>query len=95
MFKKDNYVLGMLLGIITPVIFYAFFFGVDLLVNNYLGRHMVKSQHYLILLSVIPNLFWIRYYLGRQKFTKTGLSLLLLSIIFIILYFLKYFENPQ
>jgi hypothetical protein len=95
MLKKDNYGLGLLLGAITPVIFYAVFYGIDMLVNTYLGRHMVRAQHYLILLSVIPNLFWIRYYIGRLKFTKTGLTLLLLTMVFIILYFLKFFENPQ
>jgi hypothetical protein len=42
MLKKDNYGLGLLLGAITPVIFYAVFYGIDMLVNTYLGRHMVR-----------------------------------------------------
>jgi len=95
MFKKDSYWVGLLLGALAPVIFYGLLYSVDMLIDSYFGMHIVKENHYLILLSVIPNILLLRYYLGKQKFTKTGLSLLLLTIVFVLLYFFNYFQNPQ
>ena len=95
MLKKDSYVTGLLLGTLTPILAYGIFFGIDMLMNNFFGRHLVKAPHYLMLLSVTPNLLWLRYYMGKLKFAKTGLAILLLTMIFVLLYFYKYFENPQ
>ena len=67
MFKKDSYIPGLILGIISPAILYAILYGVDLLFVSYFGKHIVRAPHYLILLSVIPNLFWLRYYMSKKK----------------------------
>lgn len=95
MFKKDSYWVGLLLGVFAPVIFYGLLYAIDILFDSYFGKHIVRETHYLILLSIIPNILLLRYYLGKQKFTKTGLTLLLLTIVFVILYFFNYFQNPQ
>jgi hypothetical protein len=95
MFKKDSYIPGLILGIISPAILYAILYGVDLLFVSYFGKHIVRAPHYLILLSVIPNLFWLRYYMSKKKFTKTGMALLLTTIIFVLLYLFKYFETTS
>jgi hypothetical protein len=93
MIKKDNYITGMLTGIVTPVIFYIILYGIDLLVIKALGRSFVKFPHYLILLAVTPNLFWMRYYLGKLKYTKSGFSVLVITTVYILLYFFKYFQT--
>lgn len=95
MFKKDSYWVGLLSGALAPVIFYGLLYVVDMLFDNYFGKHIVRENHYLILLSIIPNILLLRYYLGKQKFTKTGSALLLLTIVFVLLYFFNYFQNPQ
>ena len=94
MFKKDSYWLGLLLGALAPVIFYGLLYGVDMLFYSYFGVHIVRENHYLMLLSIIPNILLLRYYLGKQKFTKTGMTLLILTILFVLLYFFNYFKNP-
>ncbi len=95
MLNKDNYWVGLVVGVAATVIFYGVLYGANLLVIHGLGRPMVRKSHYLILLSVVPNLLLLRYYLGRKKFTKTGLSILTLTILFVLLYFFNYFQNPQ
>ncbi len=95
MLNKDNYWTGLLIGIAATVVFYGILYGVNLLVVQTLGRPMVEKSHYLMLLSVIPNLLLLRYYLVRKKFIKTGLSILTLTLLFVLLYFINYFQNPQ
>jgi len=95
MLKKDNYFTGLWVGVATPVLFYALLYGVDLFFFNTFGKHLVRASHLLILLAITPNLFWLRYYMAKLKFTKTGMTLFFITMIFILLYFFKYFENPQ
>ena len=95
MLNKDNYWTGLILGAAATIIFYGVLYGVNLLVIEMLSRPMVSKSHYLMLLSVIPNLLLLRYYLVRKKFTKTGLSILTLTLLFVLLYFFNYFQNPQ
>jgi hypothetical protein len=94
MFKKDSYIPGLITGIVSPLVFYGVLVGIDYLVNDFLGRSMVRAAHYLILLSVIPNLFWLRYFMSKKQFTKSGMALLLITIVFVLLYFFNYFEKP-
>ena len=95
MFNKDEYWFGLVLGTVATVVFYVVLYGVNLLAIKGIGRPFVGKSHYLILLSVIPNLLLLRFYLGKKKFTKTGLSLLVLTIIFVLLYFFNFFQIPQ
>jgi len=95
MLNKDNYWTGLIIGVAATVIFYGILYGANLLVIEMLGRPMVGKSHYLMLLSIIPNLLFLRYYLGRKKFAKTGLSILTLTILFVLLYFFNYFQNPR
>jgi hypothetical protein len=94
MINKDQYYIGLLLGVLSPVLFYLVLLGVDALYEELLGKAMVRAPHYLYLLAVVPNLFWIRYYLGKMKMTKSGFSVFLVTMIYILLYFFKYFQNP-
>jgi hypothetical protein len=94
MIKKDNFYTGLVVAVITPVLFYALLSGIDWLLVQTFGKSMVAAPHYLYLLAVTPNLFWMRYYLSNLKFTKAGFTVFLVTMIFIILYFLKYFQNP-
>jgi len=95
MLKKDNYLTGIIVGSVTPILFYALLYGFDLLFFNTFAKHLVRAPHFLMLLAITPNLFWLRYYMGKLKFTKTGMALFLLTMVFILLYFFKYFQNPQ
>jgi len=86
-FKKDNFLTGILIGIILPVLFYGALFGIDAVVFNSFGSHIVAKPQYLYLLSIVANLFPVKYYFVNKKSDKTGRGVLLVTVIFGMLYF--------
>ncbi len=90
--KKDNYLLGVLLGLILPLFFYGVLYVLDLLVFQLMGAHVVEFPRYLYLLATIINLYPIRVYLVNLKFEKSGKGVLLVSLLEIIAYFLLFYN---
>jgi hypothetical protein len=89
--SKDEYSLGILLGLIIPVPA-GFVFTILLrLVQNYLHVFERVRDMDMLLLGLAVNLLVMRYYLVKRKFEKTGKSLMILTVILIIafLIFLK------
>jgi len=83
---------GVLIASVTPLITFALLLGFDYLFKSIFGKSFVREFHYLFLLSIIPNFLWLRYYLSKLKFSKTGSSVLLITIVYVLLYFFKYFQ---
>ncbi|MCD4735474.1 MAG: hypothetical protein K8R53_05490 [Bacteroidales bacterium] len=88
MFKKDHYILGLIIGIFVP----AILSGLILLVNYFLVLTGI-SKLYLdlqthILMSIFGNLFPIRYYFVNLKFDKTGRGILIVTFVLTILFFI-------
>ena len=90
--KKDHYAIGVLLGIVLPILFYGILWLLDSLVFSIFGAHMVEHPRYLYLLSTIVNLYPIRVYLVNFKMEKTGKGVLLVSFVGIILYFFMFYN---
>ena len=86
-FKKDSFLTGIAIGIILPTLFYGALYGIDVIVFNLLGSHIVAKPEYLYLLSIVANLFPIKYYFVNKKSDKTGRGVLLITFIFGMLYF--------
>lgn len=96
--KKDTYTMGIVLGILIPVILFGILFGVlllmvhanpDMLINKpNLYKTIVPK---FILISIIPSLFLLRYYLLKLKYDKTGrglvISTFVLGLVFVIVQF--------
>ena len=87
--KKDSLILGIILGIVLPAILFV--------VLYFLSRIFAPtSKDYLVqlptieLISILPNLFTLRYYLAKLKLDKTGRGILLVTFILAILYFIFY-----
>ena len=57
MIKKDSIIIGMLQGILFPVMFYFIFNEVnELLIEHYFGRPPGVSQRFIFILSIGSNL---------------------------------------
>lgn len=96
--KKDTYTMGIVMGILIPVILFGILFGVlllmvhanpDMLINKpNLYKTIVPK---FILISIIPSLFLLRYYLLKLKYDKTGrglvISTFVLGLVFVIVQF--------
>lgn len=86
-FKKDSLFTGIFIGIILPALFYGALYGIDIVVFKSFNTHIVARPQYLYLLSLVANLFPIKYYFVNQKREKTGRGVLLVTFVFGILYF--------
>lgn len=85
--KRDSFLLGVIMGTTIPWVFFGILFGIN---------HLIGSYHYdvpflkistLMLISVIANVFLMRYYMVKLKFEKTGKGFLILTFSYIILFF--------
>jgi hypothetical protein len=87
LFNRDNYLFGILLGIILPALFYAALLLLDYLVVLSFDAHMMRKQEYLLLLGITINLFPIKYYFANLKYDKTGRGVLVMTFVETILFF--------
>ena len=90
--KKDTYLTGLLTGIRVPVIFYGLLYLIDILLFNTMGAHLTSQYHYLYLLSVAVNIILFRYCFVALKVEKTGKGILLVTIVYILIYFFLFFK---
>lgn len=81
--KKDTYLWGGFIGLIIPVILFVIIY---FLTNQASpdGSAWLENQK-LIMLSVIPNVILIRYFLVSLKADKAGRGMLFSTLILIIL----------
>jgi len=87
-FKRNNFLLGIAIGVIFPAVFYLVLYFVDFLVLTLAGTHMLDRQSYLFLISIAINLFAIKYYFVNLKYDKAGRGILLVTFVFALIYFL-------
>lgn len=88
-FKKDDYVLGSIIGIVFPVIS-AF---VIYIILQILGYTDIQQYIKIYLLSVVINIFLMRYYLQTLKYEKTGKAILFITFVFLIAFFIYFFKQ--
>lgn len=87
MFNKDSWTLGVLIGILLPLVIYA------LAISTLAGYGYVENFIYTIrpkvpaLLAAFSNLLPFRYYMVNKKYDRTGRGILLVTFAFVILVF--------
>lgn len=85
--NHDSYPFGVLLSIVSPVVFlYMMFYFIRFLSGILNFRNYEIRELYLIGLAI--NLLWIRYYLVKTKFIKTGHSVVVVSFVEMMLFFI-------
>jgi lipid-A-disaccharide synthase-like uncharacterized protein len=92
MFKKDSWILGIALGIVTPLIIYGLLYaGVKYwsTLNNALHFELVK-QSTLQLAGIFVNMFTFRYYMVNLRYDKTGRGILLATFVYAGLFVYMY-----
>jgi hypothetical protein len=93
MLKKDNIALGVLIGLVLPALFFGLLSLVALLVETGTAWTRPFEHDRMMLLALIINVIPIRIYFVNYKYDKTGRGLLLMTFLYMILYFLfiRYF----
>jgi len=90
--RQDSFWMGLILGFLVP----ASIFGMLQLIIYFLPQEIkianVFTLERLILISIIPNVLLLRYYLLKLKYDLTGRGILsitfVIGIIFAIIHFL-------
>ena len=89
--RQDSFWMGLLLGFLIP----ACIFGLLELIFYFLPQQIKTADVFtlqrLILISIIPNIILLRYYLLKLKYDLTGRGILaitfIIGIIFVIIEF--------
>ncbi len=84
-FRRDNYLLGIGIAIVLPVITWLLIQGLTSLFVEKNGDLFQNSTDQL--LSVFANLIPLRYYLLKLKADKTGRGILLVTFALAMIYF--------
>ncbi len=90
--KRDLWPIGLIIGLILPVLFFGVLYAIDFAIFQLWGSHLTERFDYIFLLSITANLFPIRHYLVNLKFEKTGMGILLATIAEVIIYFFMYYQ---
>ena len=89
--RRDSMWMGIFLGLLLPAVLFGILEGILAIVEHYTGKIDIIDIKKLILLSIVPNLFLLRYYLLKLKYDLTGRGILaatfVLGIVFAILEF--------
>ena len=85
--NHDSYLFGALLSLVSPVVFlFIMFYFIRFLSGVLQFRNYEIQELYLLGLAI--NLLWIRYYLVKTKFVKTGQTVVAISFVEMILFFI-------
>jgi hypothetical protein len=95
MFKQDKTSFGIQLGLGSPLAVFGVLYLIIFLVVKIGGMEPFMTQNSLIILSVVLNFIWIRYYFNTLKFQETGKGILLVTFVLIMIFFLlnRQFES--
>ncbi len=91
--KRDVWAIGIMIGITLPFLLFMLLYAVDTTIHNLLKINLTEHFHYLFLLSLTANLFPIRHYFVKLRYEKTGMGILLITILAILTYFFIYYES--
>ena len=80
--KKDSYVWGAIMGVILPLILFLIVSFISSQSSN--GTTPWLENQKLLMLSLIPNIILIRYYLVSLKADKTGRALLFSTSVILV-----------
>jgi hypothetical protein len=86
-FKKDSLISGFIIGLFLPALAFAVFYLLNTLIIRFFSLgHLLKDSS-IILLAIATNMLSLRYFLVTAKFERTGMSILFLTFIFGIAFF--------
>lgn len=89
--RRDSIWMGLFLGVFLPAVLFGVMEGVIAIVEHVTGKSDIVEIQKIVLLSIVPNLFLLRYYLLKLKYDLTGKGILaatfVLALVFVVLEF--------
>ncbi len=94
-FRKDNFFLGLGMGLLLPLPVYGLFWGLDILMKSTGLWHGLQQPENIYLLSTVGNFLLLKLTFVKWKNSKTGKGVLLITIALILTFFFLYFKQPR
>ncbi len=86
-FKKDTHAFGGFLGLVVPILAYLLLVLIAWGVKSFFGVDTKPFLDPMRLISIAVNLIIMRYYFVKLKYDLTGRGILLVTFIYVIVYF--------
>ena len=90
--RRDSFWMGIFLGAFIPALLFGLFKLIIIFLPHQIMDANVFSLERLILISIIPNVFLLRYYLLKLKYDLTGRGILAITFIIGILFAIVHFS---
>ncbi len=88
MLNKDNFLLGLLIGLLLPVIAYFLVILILNLAGQAEGLLYTPRPKIPFLVAIISNLLPFRFYMVSKKKDRTGRGILLVTFIMVLGFFI-------
>jgi hypothetical protein len=89
---KDSFILGLLYGLVSLVIFYYMFSAIRSLIIDYYGNPYILRPPIVHLLTMLVNIILFRLLMINYGKEKTGKGLLFVTVIATLAYFFIFFK---
>lgn len=85
MFKKDNFIFGLLLGSVIPLIVYTLLEQlVTIEIKGVIQPRFDQATN--LVLSLVANILPFRQYMQKGNYEKTGKGILLMTFVYAMIY---------
>lgn len=85
--NKDSHLTGIIVGLILPVLGFSLAYGVTFLIDLIAGTNINQHSQEFKMIGIAFNLLPIRYFFITQKLELTGRGILLVTFIYVVIYF--------
>ena len=85
--NKNSHVFGGIIGLILPVLGFLLVYGIITMVEMLTGYVLIQDISKIKILGIAFNLWPIRYYFINKKYELTGRGILLVTFIYVVVYF--------
>lgn len=90
-YKKDSQFFGVTIGLLLPIAVYLLWILIAFIIKSFWEIDTISLNEKMQLASIISNLFTLRYYFVKLRFDLTGRGILLVTFIYVLVYF--WFHN--
>jgi hypothetical protein len=90
MLKKNSYLLGILIGVVTPLLLFGILYGLNLMTGIFSTSLVMLPPKKMLFVCTALNIIPIRYYFTHKDLGKTGQGILFVTVFLIFMVLLAY-----
>ncbi len=85
--NKDSHLTGVFIGLILPILGFLLVFGITSLIDIIGKTNLNHNLQEFKIIGIAFNLWPIRYYFVKKKYELTGRGILLVTFVYVVIYF--------